>query len=298
MAAGAGTLWVWGTWLAGAAVGIYGLVGALVYAGQRALLYPGGADSLPAPAEVGLADMAPVTLRTEDGLALTAWYRAPVLGPAGMTVLMAHGNAGTIADVAAKARVVLDGGFGLLLLEYRGFGGNPGRPTQDGLMADARAAIAFLKAQGARAETLAYYGESLGSGVVIHLAAETLDPAAIVVEGAFSRAVDVARLRYGWLPVKALMKDPWDSVAALAGLQAPLMILHGEQDRVVPVFLAKRLAEAAQGRVEAVYFPAGGHVDLMDHGAGPNVLAFFRRHAPIPDAGTEIGTGQREERAN
>lgn len=264
----------------------YAAVVAAMFFFQRALQYEPGAGPLPDPATTEAPELTALALRPADGPALTAWAAPPPGGGygGGTTMVFFHGNAGTIADRAERARAWLDAGLGVMLVEWRGYGGNPGRPTESGLLADGRAALAWLRAQGAPPERLVFYGESLGSGVALILAAEeeaaNRRPGAVVLDGAFTSAVAVGMLRYPWLPVGLLMKDRYDGLSALAGVTAPLLVLHGERDTIVPVAMGRALLEAAPGPAEGFFPPQGDHVDLYDHGAGPVLLRFLARHLP------------------
>jgi uncharacterized protein len=254
------------------------LIGAL-YAFQRQLLYhPGG--QLPTPRAAGVSEMEAVTLRTEDGLDLVSWYAA-ARGDR-PTVVYFHGNAGNIGDRASKARRFLDAGFGLLLVSYRGYGGNPGRPTEQGLYADGRAALDFLLAGGTAAGRVVLFGESLGSGVAVHLAAEQgrrQPVAAVVLETPYSSIVEVAGAHYPFAPVRILAKDRFEAATKIAGVGAPVLMFHAEDDRTIPIRFARRLFAAARQPKEAEWFAEGGHEGLFDAGADRVVLDFIRRHA-------------------
>jgi pimeloyl-ACP methyl ester carboxylesterase len=115
-------------------------------------------------------------------------------------------------------------------MSYRGYGGNPGQPSEEGLYNDARAAIEFLAAEGIRPENVIYYGESLGSGVAVQLALETT-PAAIILEAPYTDITAVGQRRYPFLPVRLLMRDRFDNLSKIAAVRAPVMVIHGEQDR-------------------------------------------------------------------
>ncbi len=249
----------------------YGVIVALAYLFQRSLLYfPGGA--LPAPARAGLAEMASMVLTTEDRLSLVAWYKAPAAGAA--VIVLFHGNAGTIADRAFKARPLLDAGFGLLLVEYRGYGGNPGSPSESGLYADGRAALAFLDGLGIGADRIVLYGESLGCAVAVELAAAR-PFAALVLEAPFTSIPDVAAGHYPYLPVRWLAKDRFASIAKIGRVQAPLLLIHGERDNVVPIRFGRRLYEAAPEPKRALFLATAGHNDLYNHGVAAAVIEFL-----------------------
>lgn len=251
-------------------------VGAL-YLGQRSLLYYPD-TSVPSPAASGLPEMATVRLDTDDGLRLLAWYRAaPADRP---TVVYFHGNAGSIGGRAFKVRPYLDAGFGLLLVEYRGYGGNPGKPTETGLYADGRAALAFLDVEGVAATDLILYGESLGSGVAVHLAAErgAAQPVGgLILEAPFSSMAAVAAHHYPFVPARSMVKDRYDSDAKIARIGAPLLIVHGDRDRTVPPRFGRRLFDAAIEPKEIRLLTGARHNDLYDFGAAEAVIEFIER---------------------
>ena len=173
-----------------------------------------------------------------------------------------------------------DGGAGLgcLLLDYRGFGGNPGSPTEEGLYVDGRAGYDWLVSAGHAPERIVLYGESMGSGVATKLASEKA-AAAIVLDAPFTSIVDVAAGRYPWLPVSLLVVDRFDSLSRIGDVRIPLLVLHGTDDRVVPFPLGRRLFEAANEPKRFVRFDGGSHMDLYEHGAASEVIGFVREHA-------------------
>ncbi|MCG8695821.1 MAG: alpha/beta hydrolase [Minwuiales bacterium] len=258
-----------------AAVG-YLVILCLMFAFQRSLLYLPG-KTLPGPAMAGVPDMTPVTLNTADGLALTAWYKAPP--PGRPVIVLFHGNAGTIAHRGFKARFLIDSGHGMLLAPYRGYGGNPGKPTEEGLYADGRAALAFLAEQGIAADQLVLFGESLGGGVAVQLATET-DIAALILEAPFTSVPDVAAAHYFYLPVRPLAKDRFESIDKIGKVRAPILVFQGEDDEVVPVRFGKALFEAAPEPKQSVFLPNARHNDLYNHGAADVVLRFLRETFP------------------
>lgn len=269
--------------LATAAVGYLALVG-LVFAFQRSLLYFPDTDR-PDLAEAGLAGiMAPAMLETADGLSLLAWYR-PAQRPELPTLLYLHGNGGNIGHRAEKVRPYIEAGFGLLLAEYRGYGGNPGRPTETGLYADARAAVGFLRSQGVADGRLVLFGESLGTGVAVQMASEGAG-AALVLESPPSSIPAVAQSRYPILPAYWLARDRFDTLRKIAAIRLPLLVIHGERDSIVPVRFGRAVFAAAPGPKEGRFIPEAGHNDLYDFGAAEAVLEFLRRLPMPPPAGS------------
>ncbi len=259
--------------LGGAVVGYALLLGGC-YALQRSLMYFPSAE-LPSPAAAGVPEMAAVRLATDDGLALVSWYAAARL-PGAPTIAYFHGNAGNIADRAYKVRPMLDAGLGVLLVGYRAYGGNPGTPSEAGLFADGRAALDFLDTQGVLAERIVVFGESLGSGVAVYLASQRR-LGAVILEAPFTSAADAGQRAYPFLPVRRLIRDRFDSLSRIETIGAPLLIVHGERDRIVPVDLGRRLLAAAAEPKEGVFLPEAGHNDTFEHGSIAIAMDFLNR---------------------
>lgn len=257
------------------------LVGlAILFALQRQLLFPAGKEppSLKRAGLVGL--MESVELTTADGLALLAWYHRPP-NPSSPLILLFHGNGGTIEIRAAKAKAYIDAGFGVLMPEYRGYGGNPGSPSEDGLYADGRAALAFAAAQGIAPDRVVLLGESLGTGVAVQLAMEQR-VAALVLEAPYSSVADVAQGDFPLLPVWWLVRDRFDSVDKIAHVQAPLFIVHGERDEVIPVRFGRAMFAAASEPKEALWLPGAGHGVIGQYAVDVAVLDFLKRRDVTP----------------
>ncbi len=238
-----------------------GLAGVALWAGQRALIYFPDRTQ-PPPAGQVLPGARDVTLTTTDGLSLGGWY-LPADRRCGATVLLAHGNGGNRTDRADLARAVHDLGFGVLLFDYRGYGANPGRPSEQGLALDVRAARDFLvSGEGVPAGSIVYLGESLGAAVVAELATEHR-PAAMVLRSPFTSLADAARAAYG-LPLRRLLREDYpvrDHVAHLGGPGLPLAVVYGSADTLVPARLSREVAQAAR---------AAGHDVVEVEVAGTN----------------------------
>lgn len=242
----------------------------LVYFGQRYLQYYPDRSRPGTPAANGLKEMQELRVRTEDGLDLLAWF-APPKKKNGKVIVFYHGNAGNIADRASKARHFLDAGYGVYLCEYRGYGGNKGFISEEGLYRDARAALKWLEANGYAPAQWIIYGESLGSGVAVQMAAE-FQPKILILESAFGTAVDIAKKAYFWLPVGFLMKDRYESINKIKAVKSSLLMIHGSKDELVPYGLGKKLYDAANHPKEFITIDGGGHNDLYDHHAGRIIL--------------------------
>ena len=252
-------------------VAVVALLLALLWAFQRRLIYLPLRTSVP-PASVGLPAAREVTLATADGVELAAWYLPPDDAAAGMAVLVAPGNAGDRSARAPLAAALAGHGLGVLLLDYRGYGGNPGRPTQAGLARDARAALCFLCEQaGLPRERLLYYGESLGAGVVAELATEHA-PAGLVLRSPFTDLASVGRLHYPFLPVRALLRDRFPVAAQVARVSVPTVVVYGSEDTIVPPEQSRAVAASAAGATRVVEIEGADHNDprLLD---GPALIA-------------------------
>lgn len=258
----------------GVAVLGYCAVVGFLFVFQRRFLYAPDATR-PDPAACGVPEMRIVTLEPADGVEIYSWY-SPPNGAEGVPIIVYfHGNAEQLGTRAGRVRHFLDAGFGVLLVSYRGYGGNPGRPTETGLYADARAALGFLRGEQIGQDRIVLYGESLGSGVAVQLAWETT-PAALILEAPYSSIGDVAARRFPFAPIRLLLRDRFDSRKKIGAVNAPLLVLHGERDRTVPIDLGRKLFAAAREPKEACYFADAAHTDLYDFGAAAEVIRFLR----------------------
>ena len=255
--------------------GYAGFVG-LLYLLQRRLIYRPDRPERSRPvlgplAELGVREIA---LATADGLELFSWYRPP---PANAPVILyCHGNGGHIGYRAERLARFVEAGYGALMLEYRGYGGNPGRPTEQGLYADGAAALAFLGREGIARERIVVYGESLGGAVAVRLAL-ACRPAALVLECPFTSLVDIGRLRFPFVPVRLLLRDRFELISAIGEVTAPVLVLHGERDGIVPVAYGRAVLAAAGEPKEGWFAPQARHMNLADFGGIEAVFDFLSR---------------------
>jgi uncharacterized protein len=244
---------------ASVAVSVVLLVALFSSAFQRRLIYLPSAGAVP-PVATMLADARDVQLTTSDGLRLGAWY-IPARRPAStFTVLVANGNAGDRSLRAPLARALANQGFGVLLFDYRGFGGNPGSPSEEGLARDVRAARQFLIDDGLPGNRLLYYGESLGAAVVAELATEH-PPAGLVLRSPFTDLASVGQIHYPFVPVRALLKDRFPVAEYVAGVAVPITVVYGTEDSIVPPEESRRSVSAARGRTRLVAVEDADHND-------------------------------------
>jgi uncharacterized protein len=241
---------------------------------QRQLIYFPDARPVP-PAGAVLEGARDLTVRTSDGLELGAWFvPADAAADLHVAVLVAPGNGGNRSDRAGLAGALSRRGLAVLLLDYRGYGGNPGTPSEDGLARDAAAATQALEDLGYPPRRTIYFGESLGGGVVAALQVRR-PPAGIVLRSPFTELADVGSHHYPWLPVRALLKDRFPVTEHLADSPVPVTVVYGDRDSVVPTSLSERVADAAGSLVERVVIRGADHNDPVMFG-GPVADAVAR----------------------
>lgn len=257
----------------------YVLIIALMYVTQRNYLYIPYQVFPNQPALIGVGDMDVITVTTSDGLELRALYKAPAT-PSMPVIVLFHGNGGSIAIRGFRARDFIDhGGYGFLLSEYRGYAGNPGKISEQGLYDDARAYMKFLTVeQGISQNRIVLYGESLGTGIATQMALEYADIRALVLEAPYTSMPAVAQKHMWWLPTYWLLRDRYNNADKIAGVKAPLLVLHGQKDGVVPYSHGLKVFQNAKTDKRMESFSEGNHVNLYDFGAGEKVRHFLAAH--------------------
>lgn len=231
---------------------------AALWAVQRRLIYLPDRSSPSVPdAPVAVEE---VSYKT-DGLVLNAWYlRAS--GDHQGAVIVFPGNAGHRADRLPLGVALAEVGYSTLLVDYRGYGGNAGSPSEEGLQADARAALAYVHSRAeVDAGSIAYFGESLGSGVALQLAVDH-PPAALILRSPFTSLTDVAATHYPFLPVSLLLRDRYSNIDVISGITTPLLVVAGSEDRIVPADLSRRLFDAATDPKQLLVVEGARHNDL------------------------------------
>jgi fermentation-respiration switch protein FrsA (DUF1100 family) len=232
-------------WLAGALIVALLLFG-IVWAGQRRMMYFPYRD-LPAPAAVGLSAAQEVSFQTEDGISLGGWF-VPAAGLAAprFTVIVFNGNAGNRSYRAPLAAALARRGVATLLFDYRGYGENEGSPSEHGLTLDARAAHFYATTRpDVDPARLVYFGESLGTAVALRLAVEK-PPTALVLRSPFTSFADMGRHHYPILPVRLLLRDRYSSIDVIRRLEAPLLVIAGDSDELVPITQSEKMYAAAR----------------------------------------------------
>jgi len=251
---------------------LYLMVVGFVYLAQRHIQYYPSTSSPQAPASYGLPEMQALRLQTADGLNNLAWFAPPKEFQTKVIVYF-HGNAGDISDRALKIRPYLDQGYGVMQVEYRGFGGNEGSISEAGFYQDARAAIDWLLNKYP-VENLIIYGESIGTGTAVQMATE-YKASELILEAPFSSASELGQILYPWLPVKYLIKDRFESIKKIQSINMPLLIVHGTHDEVIPVALAEKLFAAASEPKLMHKIAWAQHNDLYEFDAAQLIMAFI-----------------------
>ncbi len=215
--------------------------------------------------------LAPVAVQTRDGLELIIRHKAPASADAA-TVVLFHGNGEDLSQRVHIAHDLIAAGYGVVLAEYRGYGGNPGKPHEAGLYADGRAAIEFAYRQTSR---VILHGYSLGSGVAVQMATEyPID--ALLLEAPFTCMADVARTRFPYVPVRWLLRDRYDNLSKIGAVRAPVLIYGGLADGLISPRQFAALHAAVPGPRRLALVDDADHVDVWTRGGCGHVLSFLR----------------------
>jgi hypothetical protein len=250
---------------------VYGLVAIAAFVAQRKLMYFPDPTRV-APSSFALAGVEERVLAAPDGAKLVAWHcRA---APGRPTLLYFHGNAGNLASRSERVRKYTARGIGLFMLSYRGYSGSTGHPSERANVADAKLAYEALVREGVAPQDIILYGESLGSGIAVQLAAEK-PVAGVILDAPYTAIVDVAAGAYPFFPVRWFLFDRYETMRYLPDVHAPLLIIHGEEDEVIPVTMGRAVYAAANGPKELVTFPGAGHSDHQLFGSSEEVFRWI-----------------------
>ena len=230
------------------------LVGFL-YLTQRSLLYY-PIHSWVSAKQMGLMRASDVTYQTKDGLTLRAWYQKATGGRP--TLILFHGNQGKLASRVPTMQAALKQGFGMMATSYRGYSGNPGKPTEEGLYNDAEAAIAFLEKQGVKTADMILFGRSLGTGVAMEMATR-YNFKAVVLLTPYTTIPDAAQHHYWYVPAKWLVKDQFDNLKKAPLIDEPVLVFHGDKDEVVPYDMGQQVYSALKSSKQLLTVEKGDH---------------------------------------
>ena len=241
--------------------------------GQRYFIYP-------APKGEGrdVPGFDEITYRTQDGLVLMSGYKPAERGKP--TIVYFHGNAADWQSSTVATDRLTPAGYGVLAAEYRGYRGNPGKPSEEGLFSDGRAALAWLNSRGVANEDIVLIGNSIGGGVATQMASE-INPRALVLISPFASLPQVASEKLWFLPVRSLLRDTYDNQAKLPDITAPTLLLHGDADDLIHHRHSQQLA-TANPAVELVIFAGAGH-DLAWHDDAERAVLKFLEELDAQD---------------
>jgi len=259
-------------WLLAIAAAGYGVLGVLMYFGQRSLLYFPERVRTP-PAMAGLPGAEEVMLDTTDGEQVIAWV-SPPRGEKPVVVYF-HGNGGSLRVRAGRLAALTSDGTGVVALSYRGFGGSTGTPTEAGLICDAEAVYEFATRRYPN-HPVVLWGESLGTGVAVAVAAQH-SVSGVILESPYTSIADIAAPIYWFVPVRLLLKDQFHSDERINRIKAPVLVMHGARDGTVPIELGEQLFGMIKGPKSFVRFPDGGHNNLDGFGAMAAVHEFLSK---------------------
>lgn len=254
-------------------VAVYALVLAIGYFGQRRLLYfPDPRRT--SPVAVGLRGVEEQMLATPDGEQVVAWWAKAA--PGRPTLLYFHGNGGSLEFRSERVRRYQQRGIGLFMMSYRGYSGSTGSPSEAANVADGKLAYDWLVKAGVAPADIILYGESLGSGVAVQVAVDHA-VSGIILDAPYTSIADIGASAYPFLPVQRLLKDRYDTIRYIGQIRAPMLIVHGERDRIVPVAMGRSVFAAAPQPKEIVTFPEAGHADHYMYGSYDRIFDWVGR---------------------
>ena len=245
---------------------------------QRKLLYFPPSLYL-TPTAVGIPEMTEIDVRAGEDVWVTGWY-APPREAGGNVIMVFHGNGSAVYSNHDIFRDLIAEGYGVWSVGYPGYPGRSpvlAKPSQDHLVDAAKSQYDYLIDQGHASQDIIYYGTSLGSGVAAQLTV-THQPSLLIMDAPFNSVLDMGRKQVPWLPVSWLMKDKFESDKALAGLDVPLIWIHGTADRIIPIAQGQKLYDSYDGPKSAHVIEGGQHTNLWFLGGRDIVLnALFER---------------------
>ncbi|MBU2531628.1 MAG: alpha/beta hydrolase [Alphaproteobacteria bacterium] len=242
---------------------IFGGLGLLAWSQQRFLVYAPDPQRVD-PKAHGLEKVRELTLRTADGVDLIAWYGKA--RPGEPTLLYFHGNAGNLASRAGRIGEYLDKGRGIFMLSYRGYSGSGGKPTELNNYADAKIAYQWLVEQRIEPDDIIVYGESIGTGVAVHLAANN-PVGGVILDAPYTSIADVGARLYPYLPVQTFILDRYDSLSRIDQIDAPLLVVHGTEDNLIPIEMGRQLFDRAGQPKQFSAIEGAGHADHHVYGS-------------------------------
>tara|TARA_B100000401_G_scaffold225835_1_gene152971 strand:+ start:1199 stop:2017 length:819 start_codon:yes stop_codon:yes gene_type:complete len=251
---------------------IYFLILVFLYFYQRNLLYHPNENNY---SEDRISvEIENVKIKTSDNIELLGWYHEKNLKDF-KTLIFFHGNAGSLENRIHKLNHFRDMNINFLIIAWRGFSGNKGNPSEQGLYEDGKSAIDWLIKKGVSEKNLILYGESLGTGVATHLA-QNKNYAGVILETPFTSMIDAAKKFYPYIPVKLLLKDKFENYKKIKNINSPILIMHGEVDQLVPFSMGKKIYEIANKPKYSYFTKYDNHMMEYDENLVLALKSFFK----------------------
>ena len=250
---------------------IYFLVLVFLYFYQRNLLYHPNENNY--SGDKISVDIKKVKIQTSDNIELLGWYHKKNLKDY-KTLVYFHGNAGSLENRIHKLNHFQDMNINFLIIAWRGFNGNKGKPSERGLYVDGKSAIDWLKKKGVDEKNLILYGESLGTGVATHLA-QNKNYAGVILETPFTSMVDAAKNFYPYIPINLLLKDKFENFKKVKNINTPILVMHGEVDQIVPFSMGKKIYEIANNPKYSYFTKYDDHMMEYDENLVLALKSFF-----------------------
>lgn len=242
-----------------------------VYAFQRQLIFMPSENRI-LPEDMGLAEVAEITILTATNQSLYSWYgRAKGDQP---TILFFHGNAGNVSNRAERFRQFMAKGFGLFILGYPGYGGSDGSPSEASFLDASQLSYDYLLKQGIKADNIVLYGESLGTSVAVQLSARKRAKA-LILEAPMSSVLDLAKTQFPYFPIGLLLRDPFLSIDYIDQIRMPLLVMHGDSDQIIPISSGRMLFEKAIEPKAFNSIKGAGHNNLHRYAVAEIVQSFL-----------------------
>ena len=251
---------------------IYFFILVFLYFYQRNLLYHPNENNY--SEDKILVDIENVRIKTSDNIELLGWYHEKNLKDF-KTLIFFHGNAGSLENRIHKLNHFRDMNINFLIIAWRGFSGNNGNPSEQGLYEDGKSAIDWLIKKGVNEKNLVLYGESLGTGVATHLA-QNKNFAGVILETPFTSMIDAAKKFYPYIPVKFLLKDKFENYKKIKNINSPILIMHGEVDQLVPFSMGKKIYEIANEPKYSYFTKYDNHMMEYDEKLVLALKSFFK----------------------
>jgi len=252
---------------------IYSLVLICIYIFQRKIIYHPFVNSYSqSQKEFTFKE---VSIKTEDNLKLNAWFHEKDLKNK-KTLLFFHGNAGDLSNRVYKLNILKNLDINFLILAYRGYSGNSGKPSEKGLYEDARSSLRWLNELGVKENQIIIYGESLGTSVAVEVS-QNKKFSGIILEAPFTSMSQIGKKYYSIFPVDLLLKDKFNTLDKLKNIRSPVIVLHGKKDRIVPFAMGKKIYDKLEVRKFSYFTNEDDHMMEFNERMFKNLQSFINQ---------------------